>query len=118
METAWEHQLQSILGRRNVFDLFGDQRGRHCGRRTMKKGMQTGEEVKEEQGQVTGPAAQRKTSEFIYFKACSSGRRMNEAAGVEACKAVRKMVHLNSEREVETEKRRWLWIVGWISDIF
>lgn len=29
---AWEHQLRS---RRNVLDLFEDQRGGHCGWRTM-----------------------------------------------------------------------------------
>ena len=64
-EPAREHQLRSVLGRRNAFDLFGDQRGGN--QRTMKDGRQTGEEVREEQGQVTGPAGQRKTFEFTYF---------------------------------------------------
>lgn len=68
---AWEHQLRS---RRNVLDLFEDQRGGHCGWRTVGVGVGRGQERRSGRtgpGHI-GPAGQGKTSRFI-LKAYSAG---------------------------------------------
>lgn len=66
---AWEHQLRS---RRNALDLFEDQRGGHCGWRTMRgrKG-QKRRSGRTGPGHI-GPAGQGNTSRFI-LKAYSVG---------------------------------------------
>lgn len=63
-EPAWKRQLQNILGRKNMLDLFEDQRGGHWredseGRRGSQGGRGPGH---------MGSAGQGKTSRFTFLE--------------------------------------------------
>lgn len=75
-----------------------------------QRGRGDGQERRSERNRARSHSAcrPRKDVWIHILRAYSAGRRMNEAAGVEAGKAVRKMAHLDSGRVVKTEGRRWM----------
>lgn len=91
-----------------MLDLFEDQTGGQCSWRTMREERRGGQERRSEKNKTRSHKACRpKKDLWIHtFKTYSVERRMNEGAGVETGKTVRKMVDLDWKRVVETEKGR------------